>query len=258
MFAAANQQEPNAETNEQHSRLPSPEVWVLVRANQRTYELRERLRAVGMRWLAYARVWSGTVPESIVPQMQAEGLQVLPLVPEGHPLDRFRESLVEKAPEVPSSRAPVRKSRARARKEAPVKASAQERASSFLPEHGWCLQDITANLADDDRAEDERRVERHLRDQRSRVKAVRAKIAADPAIQQTLATNMEKARAFYAIHGVTQAQVESGVPGMDVGGMEWEDMVAILKGYTPLELVSVDWTGEEVQRASAILPGSEA
>ena len=232
--------------NEHQSRTPSPEVWVLVSGNQRTYELRERLRAVGMRWLAYARVWSGTVPESMVPQMQAEGLQVLPLVPDGHPLDRFRESFVEKAP--------VRKPRARARKEVPVRVSAQERASAFLPEHGWTLQDITANLADDDRAEDERRVERHLRDLRTRVKAVRAKIAADSTIRQTLATNPEKARAFYAIHGVTEAQVRGGVPDMDLGSMEWDDMVTVLRRATPFEPSSVDWTGEEAQRAAATLP----
>ena len=232
-------------------------VPVLVKGNERTYELRGRLSAAGLHWVKGAKAWSGDVPDYFIPQMQAEGLQVLPLVPEGHPLDRFREAFVEKAPELPSAKVPVRKSRARARKEVPVKVSSQERAAGFLQEHGWDARDITANLADEDRADDERKVERHLRDLRSRVKAARAKIAADPSIRQTLATCPEKARAFYAIHGVTEAQVKRGVPEVDVGGMEWNDLVTLLRGSSPFELVSVDWTGEEAQRVAAVLPGSE-
>ena len=256
MFAAANQREPNAETNEQHSRLPIPEVRVLVRGDQRSYALKERLKGAGMRWMPSAHAWSGVVPESFVPQMQAEGLQTIPLVPEGRPLDRFRESFVEKAPEVPSPKAPVRKSRARVRKQAPTRVSAQERVSAFLPEHKWSLQDITANLADDDRAADERRVERHLRDLRSRVKAVRAKIAADPTIQQTLATCPEKAKAFYAIQGVTVTQVKRGVPDVDVAGLEGEQLAEVLRGHFPGVPSGPDWVDEEAQRAAAVLPGS--
>ncbi len=232
-------------------------VPVLVRGNERTYELRGRLSAAGLHWVKGAKAWSGDVPDYFIPQMQAEGLQVLPLVPEGHPLDRFRESFVEKAPEVPSPRAPVHRPRARARKEAPVRVSAQERASAFLPEHGWTLQDITANLADDDRAEDERRVQRHLRDLRSRVKAVRAKIAADPTIQFTLATCPEKAAAFYAIHGVTKAQVKRGVPDVDVAGLEGEQLVEVLRGHFPGVPSGPDWVDEEAQRVAAVLPESE-
>ena len=210
-----------------------------------------------MRWMPNAHAWSGIVPESFVPQMQAEGLQTIPLVPEGHPMDRFRECFVEKAPEVPSPKAPVRKPRTRARKEAPVKVSSHERASAFLPEHGWDVRDITANLADDDRSADERRVERHLRDLRSRVKAVRAKIAADPTIQQTLAACPEKARAFYAIHGVTEAQIKRGVPDMDVAGLEGEQLVEVLRGHFPGVPSGPDWVDEEAQRVAAVLPGSE-
>jgi hypothetical protein len=204
-----------------------------------------------------AHVWSGVVPESFVPQMEAEGLQTVPLVPEGHPLDRFRESFVEKAPELPSPRAPERKHRARVRKEAPVKVSPQGQAAGFLQERGWDVRDITANLADDDRAEDERRVERHLRDLRSRVKAVRALISADPTIRHTLVTCPEKATAFYAIHGVTAAQVRHGVPDVDVCGLEWEGLVEVLRGHLPGAPVNGDWVAEEAERANAILPGSD-
>ncbi|MDG7029668.1 MAG: hypothetical protein JRN38_05425 [Nitrososphaerota archaeon] len=233
---------------------PAPEVAVLVRGDQRTFELRERLKAAGLQWLKEERIWSGSVPCEFVPQMEAEGLRVVPVVPEGHPLDRF----TERQPPATSPKAPAHKPRSRPRREAPAKASAEERAAAFLPEHGWDVRDITANLADDDRAEDERRVERDLRDLRNRVKAVRAKVAADPTIQHTLATNPEKAAAFYAIHGVTAAQVRLGVPDVDVRGMGWEDMVAILSDFTPLEPVTVDWTGEEAQRAAATLPEAVA
>lgn len=230
-------------------------VPVLVRGSQRTYALRERLRAAGLRWEKEARVWSGQVPDYFLPQMRAEGLPVIPVVPEGDPLDRF----AERGSPVPSAapKTPVRKLRAHPRKEPPVRVSAEERAEAFLAEHGWTLQDITANLADDAREADERRVERYLRDLRSRVKAVRALISADPTIRQTLATNPEKAAAFYAIHGVTEAQVRHGVPDMDVRGLEWDDLVSMLRGALPGNPVSVDWQEEEAQRSVAILPGSE-
>ena len=231
-------------------------VPVIVRGCERTFELRERLRAVGMKWMLHTHAWSGVVAVEVLPQMEAEGLRPLAVVPEGHPLDRFRESFVDKAPQLPSPKAPARKPRARARKEDPAKVSSQDRAAGFLQEHGWDVRDITANLADEDRADDERRVERHLRDMRSRVKVVRAKIAADPTIRQTLATCPEKAASFYAIHGVSEAQVKRGVPDVDVGGMEWDDLVALLRDSNPFELVSVDWTGEEAQRVAAVLPGS--
>ena len=226
---------------------------MFIRGCERTYELRERLKAAGLQWLKEERIWSGSVPCEFVPQMEAEGLPVVPLVPEGHPLDRFRE---EKEV-APSPKTPVGEPRVRVRKEAPVKVSAQERASAFLPEHGWDVRDITANLADDAREADEHRVERHLRDLRARVKAVRALISADPTIRHTLATNPEKAAAFYAIHGVTAAQVRHGIPDVDVTGMEWEDMVDTMRGRFPADLVSADWTGEEAQREVAILSGSD-
>ena len=232
-------------------------VPVLVRGCERTYELRERLRAVGMKWMPHAHAWSGVVAVEVLPQMEAEGLRPLAVVPEGHPLDRFRECFVEKAPEVPSPKAPVRKPRARVRKEAPVKVSSQERAAGFLHEHGWDARDITANLADDDRAADERKVELHLRSLRARVKAVRAKIAADPTIRQTLSTCPEKATAFYAIHGVTEAQVKRGVPDVDVAGLEGEQLVEVLHGHFPGVPSGPDWVDEEAQRVAAMLPGSE-
>ena len=232
-------------------------VPVLVRGCERTYELRERLRAVGMKWMPHAHAWSGVVAVEVLPQMEAEGLRPLAVVPEGHPLDRFREAFVEKAPELPSAKLPVRESRARARKEVPVKVSSQERAAGFLQEHGWDARDITANLADEDRAADERRVERHLRDLRSRVKTVRAKIAADPTIQHTLAICPEKAQAFYAIHGVTATQVKRGVPDVDVAGLEGEQLVEVLHGHFPGVPSGPDWVDEEAQRVAAVLPGSE-
>ena len=263
MFATTNVKEPNAAPNVP-ANVPAflPDlgrdglVPVIVRGCERTFELRERLKAAGMHWVPQTRAWSGTVPESFVPQMQGEGLQVVPLVPEGHPLDRFRESLVEKAHEPLSPRAPAHKPKACARKEAPVKASEQEQAAGFLQEHNWDARDITANLSDDDRASDEHRVERHLLDLRSRVKAVRALISADPTIQHTLATCPEKARAFYAIHGVTEAQVRRGVPDVDVTGLEGEELVEALRGWFPGAPATGDWVAEEAERTGATLPGS--
>ena len=234
---------------------PALEVRVLVRGDRRSYELRERLRAAGMQWLPDTHAWSGLVPESFVSQMEAEGLRPIPLVPEGHPLDRFAER--ESVAPAPSPKASVGKPRARPRKETPVKVSEEQQVAAFLPEHGWTLQDITANLVDDDRAADERRVERHLRDLRARVKAVRTRISVDPSIRQTLVTNPEKAAAFYAIHGVTEAQVRRGVPDVDVTGLEGEELVEALRGWFPGVPATGDWVAEEAERVNATLPGTE-
>ena len=261
MFATTNVKEPSAAPNVP-ANVPAflPDlgreglVPVIVRGCERTFELRERLRAAGLHWLKDARAWSGRVPCEFVSQMEAEGLQVIPVVPEGHPLDRFaqRESMAPAS----SPKAPARKPRSRTRKEASVWVSAETRAEAFLPEHGWDVSDITANLADDAREADERRVERHLRDLRSRVKAVRALISADPTIQHTLATCPEKAQAFYAIHGVTEAQVKRGVPDVDVAGLEGEQLAEVLRGHFPGVPSGPDWVDEEAQRAAAVLPGS--
>ena len=245
--------------NEQERRRAEPEVRVLVSGDQRSYALRERLKAAGMRWMSDVHAWSGVVPESFVPQMEEEGLRTIPLVPEGHPLDRhmreWRKEQEFPVPTSPSRPDPVRRPRARPRSEGPVGVSAQEQVTSFLPEHGWDVRDITANLADDAREADERQVERHLRDLRVRVKAVRALISADPTIRQTLVTNPEKAAAFYAIHGVIESQVRHGVPDVDVGGMVWENLVEVLRGQFPGVSASGDWVAEETERANAILPG---
>jgi hypothetical protein len=112
--------------------------------------------------------------------------------------------------------------------------------------------DIVANLPDDSREEQELNMRRYLRDQRSRVKSVRAVISADPEVAQTLATNPEKARAFYAIHHVTEAQVKGGVPDMDVERMEWDDVLEQLRAQS-----MVGWAVEEAERAGAVLPGTE-
>jgi len=232
-------------------------VSVLVKSDQRSYELRGRIKAVGLHWLKGPHAWSGSVPECIVPQMQAEGLQVVPVVPEGHPLDRFAER--EAAAPTQAPKTPAKKKRRRVEvilkpaKEAWV--SDRQRADAFLPAHGWDVRDITANLPDDSRETEERETEKHLRDQRARVKAVRALISVDPDIAHTLATNPGKARAFYAVHGVTEAQVRRGVP--DLSPCDWEGLREQLHDLYASP-VSNDWTEEMAERAAATLPGSEA
>ena len=237
-------------------------VPIIVRGNERTYELRGRLSAAGLHWVKDTKTWSGDVPDYFIPQMEAEGLQVVPLVPEGHPLDRhmqeWRREQESPAPPSPSPRAPARKPRARSGKAAAVKVSEEQRVAAFLPAHGWDVRDITANLANDAREDDEHRVERHLQDLRSRVKAVRALISADPAIRQTLAACPEKAAAFYAIHGVTQAQVRHGVPDVNAEELEWEGLVEVLRSSFAGVSSGPDWVDEEAQRAAAVFPESEA
>jgi hypothetical protein len=250
MFATTNDnQQPRAEPNE------TTNVPVAIRGNRETYEVRETLKRVGLRWNPTAHSWAGSVPAQKVDELKGLGLPVVALVPDESPLATLTPDPV--APTLPS-KSPSKKGCPTRRSRKPsLGGTFKDRAETFLGEHGWDLRDITANLSDDDRAEDERRVQRHLRDLRSRVKAARAAISADPEVARTLAINPEKAAAFYAIHGVTEAQVMHGVPDLDVQGLEWDDLADALRGHFAAELVGSDWMGEEAHREAAILPGSD-
>jgi hypothetical protein len=231
MFATTNDnREPRAEPNE------TVNVPVAIRGNRETYEARETLKRAGLRWNPTAHAWAGSLPLQKVGELKGMGLPVVELVPD---------------PEASFAPISARSASVRPRSSPRARSPPGPTLEPFGPRE-FDDREVTANLPDDSREEDERNMRRYLRDLRLRVKAVRAKIAADPSIGRTLASNPEKADAFYHIHHVTEAQVRHGIPDLDVESLEWEDVRERLRAQS-----SMDWLAEEAERASAILPGSE-
>jgi len=72
--------------------------------------------------------------------------------------------------------------------------------------------EITSGLPDDSREEDEREVERRLRDLRGRVKRARAVVSTTPGLAETLQRDRQMAARFYARFGVTEEHFRHGVP----------------------------------------------
>jgi hypothetical protein len=262
MFATTNDnQQPRAEPNE------TVNVPVAVRGTRETYEARETLKRVGLRWNPTAHVWGGAVPVQAVSQLKGMGLPVVELVPEPQasvddpvaptPVLTVVTDYIGRLDE-------ARKAHGRChinpRTGATVWGGIPERIKRTpkgptlepFGQREFDDRDIVANLPDDSREEQERTIRRFLRDLRLRVKGVRALMSADPSIVETLASNPEKARAFYAIHHVTRDQVEHGVPDMDVEGMEWADVREQLQAKS-----TMSWASEDAERLGAALPGSE-
>jgi hypothetical protein len=216
-------------------------VPVAIRGNRETYEARETLKRAGLTWNPTVHAWAGSLPVQKVGELKGMGLPVVELVPDP-------QAWVDD----PVAPVPTPKVRARPRASPRTRSPPGPTLDPFGPRE-FDERDVTANLPDDSREEQERTMRRYLRDLRNRVKAVRAKLSADPSIGETLASNPEKAEAFYHIHHVTRDQVEHGVPDMDVEGMEWDDVREQLR-----EQPAVDWVTEEAERACAVLPGTEA
>ena len=235
----------NAERTSAAASVRWSEVTVAIRGDQRTFEARETLKRAGLRWNPTAHAWRGTVPVETATALLETGLPVLEFLPDNHGLVPDPVAPIPAPaplPECPKRQSPTRR---------PKPTTNGPTGEVFGPRE-FDDHDIAAALPDDSREEEERNIRTYLRDLRLRVKATRATIAADPAIAQTLATNPEKARAFYAIHHVTETQVKHGVPDMDLEGLEWADLREIL----PAE--GADWTTEVAERASAVMPGTEA
>jgi len=259
--------EVNAERTSEAACSGLPQVPIAIRGDRRTFEVRDTLKRAGLRWDPTVHIWGGTVPVQAVSQLKGMGLPVVELVPEPQasvddpvaptPVLTVVTDYVGRLDE---ARRAHGRCHINPRTGATVWGGIPERIKRTpkgptlepFGQREFDDRDVTANLPDDSREEEERNIRLYLRDLRLRVKVVRAKIAADPSIAQTLATSPEKARAFYAIHHVTETQVKQGVPDLDVEGLEWADLREQLQAQS-----MADWATEETERMSAVLPGSE-
>ncbi len=221
-------------------------VRVRIAGSDRTYEVRDLLRGMGLQWDPLSHAWHGSLPP--VRQEQIERDLGLPLQ-----LVRAPYSFPT-APEPPASPRPTPAPVAwpprrrvhdgsRSRLESRVAIPREEEAPEPLLGH-FSLADVTSGLPDDSREADEQAAARHLADLRGRVKAARAAIARAPGGAQMLLGNPTRGAWLCARFGITPEQLCHGVPAADA---------ALADGPRDTPLVPADWLAELRAREEATL-----
>jgi hypothetical protein len=194
-------------------------IRVRIAGSDRTYEVRDVLRGMGLRWDPQSHAWHGSLPATARSQIERDlGLPVQ-LV---QALDSFpaaSDPPVSTPTPMVGQQAPRPRTRdgSRSRLEARVAIPREEEAPGPLPGR-FSLAEVTSGLPDDSREADERAAERSLYDFRGRVKEARALVASTPGVAETLARGGQKAAAFYARFGITETQFRKGVPADSVDG----------------------------------------
>lgn len=189
-------------------------VRVRIAGSPRTFEVREVLRGMGLRWDPLSHAWHGSVPPAGRIQIVRDlGLPVQVV----RPLDEFPT-----APEPPARPAQrggdqigLRRVRdgARTRVEARVAFPDHDEPDESLAGSRFSAWDVTSGLPDDSREADERAAERQLRDLRGRVKVARTVVAREPRLKELLTRDDPNGARFCAQFGITSELLRSGAPG---------------------------------------------
>jgi hypothetical protein len=199
--------------------LVSASPHVRVPGTARTYEVRDQLRGLGLRWDPASHAWHGTIRAGEEVVLERE-LRVRAQVV--HPIEAFttEASLAPPAgpkPPEPRPRAageprgpPRDGSRTRAEARTAYRDVDDEEGEEVPVQSRYTVWDTTSGLPDDSREADERAAERRLRDLRGRVKEARAALSASPGAHEVLRGDWRREAAFYARFGITQAQFREG------------------------------------------------
>jgi hypothetical protein len=187
---------------------------IRVPGSARTYEVRDALRGMGLRWDPVSHAWHGTLPVDQGSRLTHElGLrpQIVPTI------EAFTSQAVPVATQRPPAgpRGPVRPriphDSTRTRVEARVAFPDAEQEEDGVDSRRFSLLEITSGLPDDSREADERAAARNLWDVRARVKAARAAISAVPGAEGVLRRDWVRAARFYARFGITESQFRHGI-----------------------------------------------
>jgi hypothetical protein len=209
----------NADLASRHVRVPG---------TARTYEVRDQLRGLGLRWDPATHAWHGTIRAGQEVVLERE-LHVRAQVV--HPIEAFtREAspapTVGPKPPEPKPRAaggprgPFRDG-SRTRVEARTAYCESDEEGEGAPTHSrFTVWDTTSGLPDDSREADELAAARRLRDVRGRVKAARASLSSAPGAADAMRTDLRREAAFYARFGITQAQFRHGAGAVEDGDAE--------------------------------------
>jgi hypothetical protein len=195
-----------------------PLAHVRIPGSARTYEVRDVLRGMGLRWDPLSHAWHGTLPGDQGSRLAREYGLKPQLVPT---IEAFASEPTSRPPEAAPSppvgpRPPVRprtprdgsRTRAEARLAFP---EAEEEEDDPADSRRFSLWEITSGLPDDSREADERREEHYLRDVRSRVKLARAVVSRMPGLAAILRERPDRAARFYARFGITEEMFRCGV-----------------------------------------------
>jgi hypothetical protein len=205
---------------------------VRVPGTARTYEVRDQLRGLGLRWDPATHAWHGTIRAGDEVVLERE-LRVKPQVV--HPIEAFATeatpapSAGPKPPEprpqaAGGLRGPSRDgSRTHAEARAVYRGVDEEGDRPIHPR--FSVWDVTSGLPDDSREAEELGAARRLRDLRGRVKAARAALSAHPGARKALEADWRREAAFYPRFGITQAQFRHGAPATPLPAMEGAETV---------------------------------
>jgi hypothetical protein len=182
----------------------------------RTYEVREVLKGMGLRWDPVSYAWHGTLSAekgALLGRQFGLRPQVV------RPIEAFAASSLKPpaGPRPPTPRGLPHDS-SKTRLEARLALPGADTVDEDAPvSRSFTLCDITSALPDDSREADERAAARSLRDLRARVKAARAGVSATPGAEEILQQDRVRAARFYAGFGITEGQFRFGVrdPGVD-------------------------------------------
>jgi hypothetical protein len=193
---------------------------VRVPGTARTYEVRDHLRGLGLRWDPATHAWHGTIRAGEEILLERE-LRVRAQVV--HPIEAFATGAGPAAPAGPKAPEPGRRAAAgprgpprdgsRTRAEARAAYREGDEEGEEVPVHSrFTVWDTTSGLPDDSREADERAAERRVRDLRERVKVARSVVAATPGLAENLQRDSQRAARFYTRFGVKEGQLRHGVP----------------------------------------------
>jgi hypothetical protein len=194
---------------------------VRIPGSARTYEVRDALRGMGLRWDPASHAWHGWLPASDGATLEQRfGLR--PQVVRA--IETFSSDAPTPAtptrPVLPAGPRPpytphVPRDGSRTCAEARVAyrdldEDAEEVATQT---RRFSVFEITSGLPDDSREAEEKLAERRVRGLRARVKAARAAVATSPGVAEILVSDWKRAAHFYARFGVSEDLLRNGVRG---------------------------------------------
>ena len=197
---------------------PTATAHIRIPGSARTYEVRDVLRGMGLRWDPVSHAWHGSLPAekgALLGKQLGLKPQVVPTIEAFAPEPRSE-------PVAASPRPPTRPlvlprphdfSRTRAEARLVYREEDDEAEEIATPTRQFTIWDVTSGLPDDSREEDERATQRRLRELRGRVKAARTAVSTTPGSEEVLRRDWKKAMLFYRSFGVTEALFRYGVRG---------------------------------------------